>query len=93
MENHRLFSSIQIKMANPNKDDTTAERKYSVWPVCHICGSSCTFGVTQSNEHTRRLLTRTKTAGGLEPVSTHSRLLTTRHGLCTLANCAVLQMC
>lgn len=46
---------------------------------------SCTFVVTQSNEHTRSLLTRTKTAGGLEPVSTHRHLFTARRILCNLA--------
>lgn len=76
MENHGLFSSIRIKVANPNRDDITAE-------PCQR--SSCTLGVTQSTEHTRSLLTRTKTTGRLETVSARRHLFTTVHILSNLA--------
>lgn len=74
MENQ--FSSIRIKVANPNRDDITAEQ-------CQR--SSCTLGVTQSNEHTRSLLTRTKTTGQLETVSARRHLFTAVHILSNLA--------
>lgn len=70
MENHGLFSSIRIKVANLNSDDITAEQ-------CQR--SSCTLGVTRSNEHTRSLLTRTKTTGRLETVSSETSVYHRAH--------------
>lgn len=39
---------------------------------------SCTCCVTESDEHTQSVLTRTKTAGGMEPVSAHRHLFIAR---------------
>lgn len=60
---------MQIVFVSLNRDERTARKNYPDWPQCVWFPS--TFGMTQSNEHTGSLLTRTDQDRGPESVSTH----------------------